>query len=312
MWKKIIEWIIGSLLVSFIIKHSKQIIIPGFEKLPIYDVAEFFWRGIMKGTLTMRASAVAFNLFLAIFPSVIFVFTLIPYIPIHHFQEHLLDVLQNFMPKNAYEVTRETIEDIVKHQRGGLLSVGFISALYFSTNGFNSLITAFNNTYHQIETRTGFQQRLISILLVIISTLMILIAIALMIGSEYSLHKIFHRGQLYYHLIQSGRWIIVSILFYCLISITFYLGPSGKLGWKFASAGSMLATILSLVTSIGFAYYVNHFGKYNKLYGSIGTLIVILVWIYFNALVVLIGFDLNASIFKAKRDKESLQNKILE
>jgi membrane protein len=266
----------------------------------------------MKGTLTMRASAVAFNLFLAIFPSVIFVFTLIPYIPIHHFQEHLLDVLQNFMPKNAYEVTRETIEDIVKHQRGGLLSVGFISALYFSTNGFNSLITAFNNTYHQIETRTGFQQRLISILLVIISTLMILIAIALMIGSEYSLHKIFHRGQLYYHLIQSGRWIIVSILFYCLISITFYLGPSGKLGWKFASAGSMLATILSLVTSIGFAYYVNHFGKYNKLYGSIGTLIVILVWIYFNALVVLIGFDLNASIFKAKRDKESLQNKILE
>lgn len=312
MWKKIIEWIIGSVLVSFIIKHSKQIVIPGFEKLPIYDVAEFFWRGIMKGTLTMRASAVAFNLFLAIFPSVIFVFTLIPYIPIHHFQEHLLDVLQNFMPKNAYEVTRETIEDIVKHQRGGLLSVGFISALYFSTNGFNSLITAFNNTYHQIETRTGFQQRLISILLVIISTLMILIAIALMIGSEYSLHKIFHRGQLYYHLIQSGRWIIVSILFYCLISITFYLGPSGKLGWKFASAGSMLATILSLVTSIGFAYYVNHFGKYNKLYGSIGTLIVILVWIYFNALVVLIGFDLNASIFKAKRDKESLQNKILE
>jgi membrane protein len=312
MWKKIIEWIVGSFLVSFIIKHSKRIIIPGFEKLPIYDVAEFFWRGIMKGTLTMRASAVAFNLFLAIFPSVIFVFTLIPYIPIHHFQEHLLDVLQNFMPKNAYEVTRETIEDIVKHQRGGLLSVGFISALYFSTNGFNSLITAFNNTYHQIETRTGFQQRLISILLVIISTLMILIAIALMIGSEYSLHKIFHRGQLYYHLIQSGRWIIVSILFYCLISITFYLGPSGKLGWKFASAGSMLATILSLVTSIGFAYYVNHFGKYNKLYGSIGTLIVILVWIYFNALVVLIGFDLNASIFKAKRDKESLQNKILE
>ena len=312
MWKKIIEWIVGSFLVSFIIKHSKRIIIPGFEKLPIYDVAEFFWRGIMKGTLTMRASAVAFNLFLAIFPSVIFVFTLIPYIPIHHFQEHLLDVLQNFMPKNAYEVTRETIEDIVKHQRGGLLSVGFISALYFSTNGFNSLITAFNNTYHQIETRTGFQQRLISILLVIISTLMILIAIALMIGSEYSLHKIFHRGQLYYHLIQSGRWIIVSILFYCLISITFYLGPSGKLGWKFASAGSMLATILSLATSIGFAYYVNHFGKYNKLYGSIGTLIVILVWIYFNALVVLIGFDLNASIFKAKRDKESLQNKILE
>ncbi|HEY4799591.1 MAG TPA: YihY/virulence factor BrkB family protein, partial [Bacteroidia bacterium] len=102
-----------------------------------------------------------------------------------------------------------------------------------------------------------------------------------------------------------GRWLIISALCYFLISFTFYLGPSRKSRWKFASAGSMLATILSIVTSIGFAYYVNHFGKYNKLYGSIGTLLVILLWIYFNSLVLLVGFDLNASIHQAKKSKEA-------
>ncbi|HEY4797570.1 MAG TPA: YhjD/YihY/BrkB family envelope integrity protein, partial [Bacteroidia bacterium] len=201
MWIRIIQIILSSTLVAFIVKNAKRIILPGFEKMPLYDVAGFFWKSITKGSLPMRASAVAFSFFLAIFPSIIFVFTLIPYIPIHHFQDQLLDLLQNFMPKNAYEATRETIEDIVKKQRGGLLSVGFLMALYFSTNGFNALITAFNNTYHDIQTRTGFQQRMISILLVIICTFLILIAISLLIGSEYTLHRIFHRGQLYYHLI---------------------------------------------------------------------------------------------------------------
>jgi membrane protein len=185
-------------------------------------------------------------------------------------------------------------------------------ALYFSTNGFSALITAFNATHHQIETRTWFKQRLISFYLVIISTVLMTLAIGLIIGTEIIMHKLFHRGQLQFHLIQFGRWLIVFSLFYSLISFTFYLAPSRKSGWKFASAGSMLATILSIITSIGFAYYVNHFGKYNKLYGSIGTLIVILMWIYFNMLVILVGFDLNVSILEAKRNKEELESAIPE
>ncbi|MBI4944839.1 MAG: YihY/virulence factor BrkB family protein [Bacteroidetes bacterium] len=305
-----IQFILGSTIISFIIKYSKKIILPGFEKLPLYNVAGFFWKGIMQGTLAMRASAVSFSFFLAIFPSIIFVFTLIPYIPIAHFQDQLLNLLQSFMPHNAYEATKDTILDIVTNQRGGLLSIGFFSALYFSTNGFNALITAFNNTYHDIETRTGFQQRLVSIFLVVIATLLMMTAIALIIISEIALRKIFKQDEIAYYLILGGRWIIVFALFYFLISFTFYLGPSRKSGWKFASAGSMLATVLSLMMSVGFAFYVNHFGTYNKLYGSIGTLIVVLLWIYFNSLVVLLGFDLNASIHKAKRDKESLQNPI--
>lgn len=311
MWIRLLQLLLSSTVVTVIVRNSKKIILPGFERVPLHDVSIFFWKAITKGALPMRASSVAFSFFLAIFPSIIFVFTLIPYIPIHNFQDQLLDLFANVMPTSAYEATRETIEDIVKNQRGGLLSVGFVMAFYFSTNGFSALITAFNSTHHQIETRSFFQQRMVSLLLVIISTFLILSAIALIIGGEVLLHK-FYRGHIYYHIINIGRWIIASLLFYSLVSFTFYLGPSRKSGWKFASAGSMLATILSILTSIGFSYYINHFGKYNKLYGSIGTLIVVLLWIYFNALVILIGFDLNASILEAKRNKEELESSIPE
>ena len=256
----------------------------------------------------MRASAVSFSFFLALFPTIIFVFTLIPYIPIENFQVQLMALLKNFMPHNAYKATEDTILDIVTNERGGLLSIGVISALYFSTNGFDALITAFNHTFHVFETRNGFQQRLVSLVLVLISIVLLTIAILLIIVSEFALHKIFHNDALSSFLIQAGTWIIVFALFYALISFTFYLGPARKSGWNFASPGSLLATFLSIATSIGFGYYVNNFDSYNKLYGSIGTLIVVLLWLYFNSLVVLIGFDLNVSIKEAKKSKKGLVN----
>lgn len=303
MFGRLIAFFLKTALVVFLINAAKKIILPGFQKMPLYDVLIFFLKGMQKGSLPMRASAVSFSFFLAMFPSIIFVFTLIPYIPIENFQEKLLGLLEAFMPHNAYEATKDTIMDIVTNQRGGLLSIGFLTALYFSTNGFNALITAFNTTYHEIETRTPFQQRLVSILLVFISTTLLTIAIGLIIGSELALNFIFEKGQLSYYLILGGRWVILFGLFYSLISFTYFLGPSRKTRWRFASAGSMFATVLSVVMSVGFAYYVNHFGQYNKLYGSIGTLIVILLWIYFNSLVVLLGFELNASIHQAKQQK---------
>lgn len=311
MRKKIISFFVESPVVVFFINISKKTILPGFQGLPLHDVAVFFVKGMREGALPMRASAVSFSFFLAIFPSIIFLFTLIPYIPIENFQEQLLDLLKAFMPHNAFEATKDTIMDIVLNQQGGLLSIGFLSALYFSTNGFDALITAFNTTYHAIETRTPFQQRLVAILLVIISTLLMTAAIVLVIGSELVLNLIIKEGQVSYYLIHIGRWIILFGLFYALISFTYFLGPSRKSGWRFASAGSMFATILTVVTSVGFTYYVNNFGQYNKLYGSIGTLIVILLWIYFNSFVILLGFDLNASIHLAKQARAGKQGKKL-
>jgi len=291
--------------IAWLIGLSKKIVIPGFEGLPLYKVAVFFLKGIQKGSITARSSSVSFSFFLALFPTIIFLFTLIPYIPIKDFQDQLMDLLKQFMPKSAFAATEETLTEIIRRQHGGLLSFGFISALYFSTNGVHALIDAFNQSYHVTETRSFIKQRLIAILLVVIQTLLILIATALIVVTEVFLHKFIPRGHYATYIIIAGRFIIILAMLFATVSFTYYLGPAKKGGWKFITAGSTMATILIIITSLGFAFYVNNFGQYNKLYGSIGTLIVVLLWIYFNSTIMLLGFELNASIHSASKKNVS-------
>ncbi len=290
----------------FFRKWASRIHPPGFEGINLYETGHFFYHGIDKGALPTRASAMSFNFFLAIFPSIIFIFTLIPYIPIHNFQLQLLQLIKNVMPPASFTAAEETLVDIVTHQHGKLLSVGFVTALYFSTNGFNSMINAFNSSYHVLETRMPLQQRLVSFFLVIIFSVLLTMAIGLMVGSDYITRVVLPKGHWAYYFIKTTHWIILSSLLFTVISFCFYLGPASKAGWKFISAGSTLATILCAITSLAFGYYVGHFGKYNKIYGSIGTLLVVLMWIYLNCLVLLIGFDFNAGIHSAKRKKTAV------
>ncbi len=302
MNRKSIRLLIKFKPASRIIKASRKLILPGFEGLSLYLVSKFFFKGLKNGLLNMRASSLAFSFFLALFPSIIFLFTLIPYIPIEHFQDYLFNLLQSIMPRGAFEATEETIVDIIKNQHGGLLSIGFISALYFSTNGFNAMINSFNETYHTMEVRKPLHQRLVSLFMVIITVLMLSFAIALIIYSEIVLESLIHKSNVLYYILLFGKWIILAALSFCLISFNYYIGPKRKKGWNFFSAGSTFATVLIIIASIGFGYYVNNFGKYNKLYGSIGTVIVIMMLIYINSLILLLGFDLNASIHRAKED----------
>lgn len=283
-----------------IVKGTRKIVLPGFEGQSLYVVSKFFLKGIKNGSVNIRATSLAFSFFLALFPSIIFIFTLIPYIPIKNFQFELFEMLRSVMPKNAFEAAEDTITDILQKPRSGLLSFGFISALYFSTNGFNAMINAFNETYHTIETRKPLLQRLVSLVMVVATLIMIITAITLIVFSEIGLHKLVHADRTSYYLLLFGKWAVLFGLCFCLISFNYYVGPKRKKGWRFFSAGSMVATILIAAASFLFAYYVNNFGKYNKLYGSIGTLIVIMMWIYINSLILLLGFDLNASIYTAK------------
>lgn len=304
MVEKIKQKILHSAPVQFTLSLSKHLVIPGFEGMPLYDVSSFFLKGIQNGSITTRASSLAFKFFLAIFPSIIFLITLIPYIPIDDFQDQLLILLRDILPKNAYEATRETFEDLVKHQRGDLLSFGFLFALYLATDGIHAMISAFNKSNQSIETRSMWKIRGISVALVFILTFLILIAITLIVFSEVALDYLVSKHLLVdsftITLLLIGKWLIILALFFCAFSFLYYLGPDQKLKWKFISAGSTFATLLSIVASLCFSFYVNHFGNYNKLYGSIGTLIVIMLWIYFNAIIILLGFELNASIHSAK------------
>lgn len=301
---KNVRYIVKFSLLYNIIKASRRIVIPGFEGLSLYIVTKFFFQGLKNGSLNMRASSLAFNFFLALFPSIIFLFTLIPYIPIEHFQDYLFNLLQQLMPKSAFETVEGTIVDIIQKPRGGLLSLGFFSALYFASNGFNALINSFNETYHEIETRNPLFQRLISLLMMIVTVLILSTGITLIIGGEIATSYLFENNRVLYYVLLFAKWLILFGLCYTLISFNYYVGPKRKKGWRFFSAGSMFATVLIIVASLVFAYYVNNFGKYNKLYGSIGTLIVIMMWIYINSLIILLGFDLNVSIHSAKRYQE--------
>ncbi|MEI6749512.1 MAG: YihY/virulence factor BrkB family protein [Bacteroidales bacterium] len=295
--------------IRYVESYARSIVFPGFDGMSLYDVVGFFIRGIQRGAITSRASAFSFNFFLAVFPAIIFFFTIIPYIPISGFQDMLLELMRDFIPEKVYGTVEETLFDIVKRQHGGLLSIGFILAMYFSTNGINSLIESFNQTYHTIETRSAFKQRLISILLVLILSVLVIVAIVLMIVGPIVLEFLATSNILHnaftVQLIIFGKWIVVAALFFFAFSFLYYLAPAKRKQFRFISAGSTLATLLTILTSIGFNYYANNFIRYNTLYGSIGTLMIVMLWIYFNAIIVLIGFELNASISKASNERRS-------
>jgi len=293
-----------------LIKEISKIIKPlGFEGLSIYDVAIFFWKGLVEGAITTRASSLAFNFFLAFFPAIIFLFTLIHYIPIEGFQKTLMQLLENILPPSTNEIATPIIDDIVNNPRGGLLSVGFILSLYFATNGVNSLIEAFNSSFHIRESRSLLFQRYISLVITLILTIMLILTIVILIVGEgyfnsLVTNEVISSDKLY--LFSLSRFGLLSLMLYFGITLVFYLSPSKRTKWKWFSPGTIFSSVFIIITSLLFSFYINNFSQYNQIYGSIGTLIIILLWIYFNAIILLTGFELNASILNASSNKEKV------
>ena len=290
--------------------YTKKLIIPGFEGLSLYEVSMFFYKGLAEGALTTRASSLAFNFFLAFFPSIIVLFTLIPFVPIEGFQEQLFVLIRDILPPLTFDATKSILDDIVNNEQGGLLSLTFVLALYFSTNGVNAMITGFNATYHLSDKRTWWELRLLSFALTVVLAILLILTIIFQLFSQGFMSNLVSEGYLHQYsvdIILYAKWLLLVFVLFISYSILFYYGPADKKGWKFLSAGSIITTFLSVVSSLGFSYYVNNFAQYNQLYGSIGTLLVILLWMYFNSIILLLGFELNASIVSAK---EKQQNKL--
>ena len=281
--------------------------VPRTDGVPLITIIRLFFNGLRDGALSMRAASISFNFFLAIFPTILFFFSIIPYIPVKDFDVLLMDSLKNFMPMHAYETIKVTVEDIVSRPRGGILSIGFLMTLYFATNGINSIIEGFNQTSHDIETRSWVKQRLISILLLLIISVLLITSITLISFNSFLMQWFMKIGLIKssfsYFMMVSGKFFILGALVYFVHSFIYYLGPAKKQSFKFFSYGSTVATILVILSSFGFNYYINNFSTYNALYGSIGTLIIVLVWINLYAHVVLIGFEINVSILRSRSQK---------
>ncbi|KAA3650508.1 MAG: YihY/virulence factor BrkB family protein [Bacteroidetes bacterium] len=314
MFLEIKNKILNSRPVRKTIALSKVLVLPGFDNLAIYYVASFFVKGIQKGLIATKASSMAFKFFMSLFPTIIFLLTLIPHIPIENFQEELLSILKDLLPDSGYEFTENTIVSLVTNSQDGLLSFGFLFAVYLATNGIDGMLLAFKDSYNTKINRNAFEQKGLSLSLLFILTLLLVIAIAAILFTEYMVNYILDPGSITSILLLSGKWLIIAALCFFAISFIYYLGGDRTHRWRFFSAGSTLATLMVLIVSFGFGYYVNNFANYNKVYGSIGTIIVVMLWIYFNSIVLLVGFELNASIQQAgsiEKVEEEIENKAI-
>ncbi len=282
----------------------KRLKIQSFEGLSVYDFIEIYLVGLIKGTLTSRAGSIAFSFFMAVFPFILFILNLIPYIPIDGFQNYLFKTLQDVLPGNSFEAVESTILDIINIKHGGLMSTSFFMALIFATNGINAVISGLTNTKHDLELRNIIDQYITSFYLTIALTFLFIISVSIIIVSEVvlsSFSNLEHIGTYVPILIDVGRHIVLIVLLFLSISMIFFKGPKSTQQWKFMSPGAFLTTVLIVSISYLFGLYISKFGQYNNLYGSIGTLLVIMIWMYINSIILLIGFDLNASIWKMKK-----------
>ncbi|WP_297098130.1 YihY/virulence factor BrkB family protein [uncultured Draconibacterium sp.] len=287
------------------VEHAKRISLPLFDGVPLYDVLLFFWRSIVDGSITTRASGIAFSFFIALFPGIIFLFTLIP---LSGFQDELFVIIQEIVPVSVWPTIEETITEIVMRPRGDLLSLNFVMALIFATNGFVSMMSAFDATVHNINRRKWWSQYMAAALMLVVFTLALTVAIALLTGGQMLINYLDRidiiQDKFLVYLLIAGKWIITITIFFFAFSFLYYMAPAKKTKWRFISAGGTLATVLSIIGFAAMSYYLNNFSQYNKLYGSIGTLLAILFLMYVMSLILLIGFELNASIYQAHTYQE--------
>lgn len=315
MASKFVDKILQISIVNKTLLWSKRIVLPGFDGIPLFDVVSFLLKGLQESSLTTRASSLAFRFFLALFPAIIFLLSLLPYIPLDEFYINLLIILDEFLPDEAFKMAVSTLDDLLNKKHDTLLSLGFIFAIYFASDGVNAMILEFNHSYHSIKKEVGFfKQRAISFLLLGILTLLMVVAIFLMVFYKviinYLISNDWVSSDISLGTLAVIKMLALLIVFFTGISSIYYFGNLKGGKFKFVSAGSTLATGLMILLSAGFAYYVNNFATYNKVYGSIGTLIVVLLWLYFNSLVLLIGYELNASIAHAKDEKNKRDDEL--
>jgi membrane protein len=293
--------ILDSPPIRFLSAKSKKIILPGFDQVPLYDVIVFFFQQVKKVGLTERASAISYNFIMSIPPMCLFLFTLIPNLPFlrpNQIKRQLRRIIQDIMPSPDYNSgIIDFINSILDTTRIGLLSFGFVLLIFFASNGMMGLMRSFNKNYIGFEKRTGLQSRWTAIKLTLIIMGLIMACLLLLIMQGFVLRRWLglHDETLIY-LIRFLRWFFIVTLIFYAIAFIYKYAPAIQKRWKIVSPGAILATSLSILTTLGFSIFINNFGKYNALYGSIGTIIVLMTIIYINSLVLLIGYELNVSI----------------
>ena len=288
-------------IVVNLLDICKKYSLPGFAGIPIFDIVKFIINESMKDDITTRANSVAFSFFISLFPALIFLFTLLPLLPVTaDYFTILKESMTGILPEQAHAYLFSTIEDVVSIKRGGLQSVSFLFAIIFSSTGMVTLMHGFNKSYERVFKKRSFvKNRLVAIFLTLLFVILFIISMLLIIFGRPLLDLGLNKTDLISHsavVMQVIKWAIVTTFLYMGITIIYRYGSAMQKRIRWLNSGAILATSVSIIASVIFAFFINNFGRYNDIYGSIGALIVLLLWIQINAIIVLIGFELNASI----------------
>lgn len=302
--KKVKKFLLNSWLVLFVIGVLKKIPVSRKHNINLYTALSIFFHELKDKDLQAEANGVAFNFTLAIFPGLLFLFTLIPYLPITESQ--IMAFMKGQLPQTMFDAMKETISQLATNKEGFLLFVGVLLALFLSTNGVVGIIDAFNRMYRTKEKRNFIRKRVVALVLTVSIISVFCTCVTFLTVGKIHLKSL---GLLGYQqvLIQIIEYLIVAIVFFITVSLIYYLAPTVHTRFKFFSLGSAIATFLGMIATSLFFYYLNSdFATYNKVYGSIGTLIALMIWIKVLSLVLLIGFEINASLDRYKRAEDIL------
>jgi membrane protein len=290
----------------FLEKKSRKLSLWGFQGITLYEIVAFFVGQVKKVGLIDRARAIAFSFLTAIPAAMIFICTLIPYLPVHKkIIQQLLFITRDITPnQNTYALISQFLEDFLSKPRVGLLSFGFVLALFYSSNAMMGIMRSFNKSLVYNARRNPIATRWMAIkltalvLCIVIGSIMVLVTQAELLRNW--LHDLHVNGRNLRWLFRTLRWVVIIPLFYIAIACIYKYGPAVQKRWKLFSPGTFLATLLTILTTLAFSWWVNRFGSYNKVYGSIGTVMILMLLVYFNSLVLLIGYELNVSIHHLK------------
>ncbi len=295
-------------MLNNLIREIKAIWREYEEHYILCRIISILYQKIFQFDIDVRAAAVAYNFTLAVFPTIIFLFSLLPYMPIAHLDLKMIGFLKGTMPKSMQGDLTELITEIMNKKRGGVLSFGFIFALFASTSGIMALIRSFNLTYKTSENRGFFKERFIALGLNFLLTFVLIMAFLVFIMGNFILNVLVKKNLIEFnftfYLTKSITYLSIFSVFFFTISIIYYYAPAIQKRWKFFNAGSITASILTISVTNLFSYYLVNYASYHKIYGSIGSLIALMVWLYFVSLILIVGFEINASIDQVKIEEE--------
>ena len=283
------------------ISFLKAFRIPGYSGFSFYDLLELYLSGIVKGTLSSRAGSIAFSFFMALFPFLLFILNLIAFIPIENFDAVLFNFIELLLPQESQSFFTQIFDDIRLKQRAGLLSSVFLLSIILTANGVSSIFSSFEGSYHVELSRSFFRQYLFSMMVGILLAILLLVGVAALIFFEiYILNNLEDLIPREVNWIRFGQIFFYIILTYISVAVLYYFGTIEGKKTHFFSPGALMTCLLILLTTYFFGIYIENFSKYNQLYGSIGALLIFLFYIWLNSSVLLLGFELNATLNRLK------------